>query len=418
MIARTRKLLKRFLRDQSGNYIVIAAISMPMLIGGAGLGTEGGYWLYEHHLTQSAADSAAISAATSYGVNGSTNLKNQAYGVTPAYGLTNGVNNVVVNVNQPPLSGSHKSTPGAVEVVITQKQSRLLSSLWSSKPVTITARSVAVVNAGVGCLLVLDPTASGAATVQGTASITLNGCSLYDNSNSATAVSAGGSSTITARSVNTVGGVSGTSQITTTNGIVTNAIATTDPYAGVNLPSYSGCDHTNMNVQTTATLSPGVYCNGLSLNAGAVVTLNPGTYYIDRGSLQVNGGATLQGTGVTLVFTSSNGHNYANATINGGATVNLTAPTSGTFSGIAIYGDRGMPVGTKYSFNGGSGQGFGGAVYLPKGAVDYSGGGNANTTCTQVIGDTVNFSGNSTLAVNCSNYGTKNIGVLTASLVE
>jgi Flp pilus assembly protein TadG len=399
MIERARKLLKRFLRDQSGNYIVIAAVSMPMLIGGAGLGTEGGFWLYEHHLTQSAADSAAISAATSYGVNGGTNLNNQAYGVTPAYGLTNGVKNVVVTVNQPPTSGIHKNTPGAVEVIITQKQARLLSSLWNSKPVTITARSVAVANGGVGCLLVLDPTANGAATVQGTASIALNGCSMYDNSNSTTAVSAGGSSAISARSVNTVGDVSGASQITTTNGIVTHTVPTTDPYAGVNIPSYSGCDQNNLSVKTT-------------------VTLSPGTYYIDRGSLQVNGGATLQGSGVTLVFTSSNGHNYAGATINGGATVNLTAPTSGTFSGIAIYGDRGMPTGTKYSFNGGSGQGFGGAVYLPKGAIDYSGGGNVNTTCTQVIGDTVNFSGNSTLAVNCSNYGTKNIGVLTASLVE
>jgi hypothetical protein len=43
----------------------------------------------------------------------------------------------------------------------------------------------------------------------------------------------------------------------------------------------------------------------------------------------VNGGASLTGNGVTLVFTSSSGHNYASARISGNATIDLTAPTSG-----------------------------------------------------------------------------------------
>lgn len=53
----------------------------------------------------------------------------------------------------------------------------------------------------------------------------------------------------------------------------------------------------------------------------------------------MNGSATLTGTGVTLVFTSS-GNNYASATINGGATVNLTAPATGSTAGIVLFGDR------------------------------------------------------------------------------
>jgi hypothetical protein len=73
--------------------------------------------------------------------------------------------------------------------------------------------------------------------------------------------------------------------------------------------------------------------------------LDPGIYYLDQGSFTVNGGATITGTGVTLVFTSSTGSNYATANINGGATVSLTAPTSGPLAGIAFYGDPNMPVG-------------------------------------------------------------------------
>jgi hypothetical protein len=41
-------------------------------------------------------------------------------------------------------------------------------------------------------------------------------------------------------------------------------------------------------------------------NSGSAnVTLNPGIYYLDGGSLTVNAGTTLTGTGVTLVFTGS-----------------------------------------------------------------------------------------------------------------
>ena len=45
------------------------------------------------------------------------------------------------------------------------------------------------------------------------------------------------------------------------------------------------------------TINPGVYCNGISVHAGATLTLNPGIYYLDQGSLSVNGGATLTGVG-------------------------------------------------------------------------------------------------------------------------
>ena len=50
--------------------------------------------------------------------------------------------------------------------------------------------------------------------------------------------------------------------------------------------------------------------------------------------------------------------------------------------------------------------------------LQYAGGNNASTNCTQVIGDTVSFVGNSLLKINCAGSGTKPIGVSVASLVE
>jgi hypothetical protein len=272
-------------------------------------------------------------------------------------------------------------------------------------------------------VLALDPNAAASASEQGNVSITLNNCSLYDNSSAANAVSVGGSAALSALSVNTVGGVSGAASITTTNGIDTGSAAASDPYASVSPPTPSStCDQTNYSTHATVTLNPGVYCGGLDLKSTANVTLNPGTYYLTNngtsaGALTMAGTTSLSGSGVTLVFTGS-GSAYSTASISGGATINLTAPTSGTLAGVVIFGDRNTPVGTVYKFTGGTGQSFGGAVYLPEGAIQYSGGASGANGCNEVIGDTVTFVGATNLAVNCSGYGTKQVGISTARLVE
>jgi hypothetical protein len=191
------------------------------------------------------------------------------------------------------------------------------------------------------------------------------------------------------------------------NGIRTHISAVADPYADVVMPSYSGCDQQNFTAKNTVTINPGVYCGGIGTNANAVLTLNPGLYILDGGGLTVNGGATVNGNGVTLVFTSSKGNNWATVTINGNANVNLTPMTYGPTKGIVVFADRNTPQGTSFKFNGGATQYFAGAVYVPTGAVNFSGGANATTTCTQVIGDTVTFTGNSNLAIDCSQYNTR-----------
>ena len=395
---------------------------MPVLLGIVGLGSEVGLWYYTHQHTQSAADSAAITAATAYYVQGnSTGLATQAKGTTAAYGFVAGSKGVTVTVNHPPASGTHTSTPSAVEVIVSQPQTRLFSALFSSSQLTVSARAVATASGGQGCVLGLDKTTSDAVAIKGSSAVTLTGCSLMDNSTSSSALSMIGAGTLSALSVSVVGGISGAPSITTTptsNAVTTGAGAAADPYANSSYPSFSGCDKHNFSSKKTETINPGVYCGGMSFNAGADVTLSPGIYYLDQGSLSVNGGATLTGTGVTLVFTSSSGSNYATANINGGATVNLTAPTSGGTSGIVFFGDPNMPVGTSFKFEGGASQTFGGAVYVKKGAVSFAGGSGTGHACTQLVADTITFTGNSNFAIDCTGYGTKRLGAGLAKLVE
>ena len=61
--ARSHRLLARLLRDEEGAWLISMTIMLPVLIGVAGLGTEGGMLFYQHRSLQSAADAAAYSAA-------------------------------------------------------------------------------------------------------------------------------------------------------------------------------------------------------------------------------------------------------------------------------------------------------------------------------------------------------------------
>jgi Flp pilus assembly protein TadG len=286
--------------------------------------------------------------------------------------------------------------------------------------ISLQATSTASVQTGMtGCVLALNTQADNAVTMGGSTNVSLNDCSVYSNSQSSSALSVSGSATLSAESIGAVGGISvSSSNVTTTDGIEAHLQGLTDPYANVQMPSFGGCTQNNLSVKTTATIDPGVYCNGISVNAGATLTLNPGVYFIDRGTFSVNGGGTVNGTGVTLVFTSSTGNNWGNLTINGNAVVNLTSPIAGTTAGLVIFGDRNIPVGTAFKLNGGSTQSFGGAIYVPTGAISYSGGSGTSTSCTQIIGDTVTFTGNSNVAINCSSYQTKPFGPTSLRLIS
>jgi hypothetical protein len=77
-----------------------------------------------------------------------------------------------------------------------------------------------------------------------------------------------------------------------------------------------------------------------------------------------------------------------------------------------------MPIGTAFKFNGGATQYLGGAIYVPSGAVNFSGAAGSSTNCTQLIGNTVTFTGNSNFALNCNNYGTKPFSPLVVKLTS
>ncbi len=414
----TLTAMRRIVADVRGSSTPMTGILLSVSIGTVGLGTDYGLWVYSHQRAQQAADSAAVSAGTMVSSGQSDRIARQASAVAAAYGFDNGTEGQTVTVNWPPTSGKYSGKSYAVEVIVQQEQQRLFSASWTESAPTVIGRAVALGNTGDGCAIALNRVASGAIAAQGSTAVTLANCSLIANSASSSAVSAGGSSSVTSLSVNTVGAVSGVSHFSVSAGINTGISPVVDPYAALSVPTLGACSAHNTTVKTTAALTPGVYCGGLSINAGATATLAPGVYYLDQGALTVNGGGTLTGTGVTIVLTSSTGKNYATASINGGAVVDLSAPTLGWTAGLVMIGDRNAPVGTSYKLNGGGTQTLAGTIYVPTGALIYAGGAVSTTTCTKMIADTITFTGNSTLAAKCGTYPVKNFGIVNAKLGE
>jgi Flp pilus assembly protein TadG len=390
-------------RSQSGNVAIIAALGMPMLVGFCGLGIDIAYWFQGSRQLHAAADIAAYDASVSLneGGSGSTLTAAATTGAT-----TNGWNSAsgTITVNNPPTSGTHKNSK-SVEVILTENMPRYFTALFSTSTVPIQARAVVTTQGEHdACVLALNPSAADAITVSGAATLNASNCDVVSNSTSSSGILIKGSGSVTTPCLVSAGGVSvqGAGKYTVNNctTATTNATPAADPYAGVAEPTHSGACITYTN-QTT--LSPGYYCNGLSIGSVANVTLQPGTYWLG-GGFSVGNSAKVTGSGVTIFVTSG-----YNVSIGGAATVTLSAPTSGTYSGIAFFGDR-SGGGTNTIGNSAAGN-ITGVLYFPSQAIDYSGATSNNSSCTELIAYTIDIAASAGFNNGCSGDGVSNIEV-------
>jgi Flp pilus assembly protein TadG len=385
-------------KSSKGNVALLFALLTPVVIGGAGLATEVGVWYHRRLELQSAVDAAAYAAAVSLRSGASQDTFThealaaaQSNGFDPSQGT--------ITVHWPPQSGTHQ-TSQAIEVLVSENVPRFFTGIFISTPLVENTRSVTTFQtASNACVLALNPSASGAALFSGSSQVSLTGCSVMTNSLSPSAVLSQGSATLSTDCIISVGGVSLTAGVSETvcSNPVTQAPPVADPFANVPAPPTSGsCQNSSGN-----SLSPGVYCNGLTLQGNT--TLQPGVYVIQGGDLKVNASANITGNGVTIYMVGSNA-----VTMNGNATVNLSAPTSGTYSGMLMMGDHaGANVSEK--LDGTADSTMTGAIYFPKQNVNYIGNFAGANGCTQVVADTVTWNGHTHLAANCTGYGMHNL---------
>lgn len=413
-----RTLLRAFHHDERGATAVLVGLSIIALAGFAGLATEVGTWYTAKRGMQGAADAAAFGAAVAVAA-GNTVYSSEAKSIAASYGYTDQVSGTTVSVNSPPTLGNYTGNPNAIEVIVQRPEQRMFSALFSSTSVVIKARAVAVAAVGgPACVLALNTGIAADVFTNGTTQVNLTGCALAVNSNSGSALNIVGGAIIDAQNASIVGGVTGNGTLNTTDGTVTGANPTPDPYQDVQMPSYSGCNQSSYNPAPHSTQSIDasggtyVFCNGASIGAGATVNLSNGTYIIDRGTLSIDSQSTLNVSNATIILTSSTGSNYATVSVAGGATVNVTAPSTGPTAGLAFFQDRNAPADGTNSFTGGATQNITGAIYMPNQEVSFAGGTQTGgTACTQIVADEVDFKGNANLNSDCTGVGTRRITI-------
>lgn len=385
-----------------GQVMVLICVSLIALMGMIAVVTDFSFLQHQRNMMQTAADSAAMAGSEelNYGDQVAAGKADSARN-----GYTDGAGSVTVAINNPPSTGPNAANSAYVEATVSKPAPTYFLRVLGVSTITVSARAVAYEGNGPNCIYVLDPTASGAFSTNGNATVA-SGCGLLVDSNSSTGLTAVGTVTITAPTIGVVGNYSATGGAILSPTPKIGVIAASDPLTYVQAPTVGSCAHTNFKLSGTSgsvgsplDLYAGTYCGGISVTGNAWLKFNAGTYVLAGGGMGISSNTVMTGTGVTFYNTTGTG-GYAPITLNGSATVNLSAPTSGTLAGILFFQDRSIPAtAAGSSITGNSSSTFDGALYFPTTALSF--GGNSSTSgYSIVVADKLTVSGNSSIGAN------------------
>ena len=437
------KFIRKIFRDRKGNALAIAAACMPLVVGAAGLATDTIQWTLWKRQLQRAADSAAFAGV---------------YDRAAASGATTNTptavcNDLAVNLHtqmnlmdSSPCTGSIGSytsltypndtayVTNQVRVSLRVQQRLPFSSIFMSAAPIIVAEAQAgsVTYGGSPCALALNGSGT-AIDNSGNATINAPTCIFYSDSASANSAAAGGSSVVTAKAIAGVGGIA-SSNNWVVNQYLPYSPSLPDPLAPPSTsavtpdPAAMNCTNQALDKNTnwTSIRAAGINCfSSISTQPHDVINVpnDFGPIYVNGGNVDLKGDFNCTGCAVVLTNKST----AANATIgtwdsNSQASNNITAPTSGTYKGIAIYQDR-RATGNVDRINGGSGNVLNGVVYFPKDTLWINGTGTAVSLCSMYVANNIKFNGNSSISIlsaadtACSGVGLPNGTTTTVRLV-
>lgn len=258
---------------------------MLVLMGFAALAADVGILWSEKRQMQTAADAAAIAAATALRNGGSMN--SAADDVAALNGFSNGANGVVVTVNNPPASGVEAGNSGFVEIIVSQPEPTYFMRVLGYASVKVSARAVGGAIGGPACIYALNPSAPDAISFTGNISVDA-ACGIIDDSSSSSAMTGTGNGTVSASSIGVAGDYSSTGSMTFVPTPQIHVAPAPDPFASLAPPTVgtviqAGVTNSGAYVVSgnneTVTIPPGVYKNGISVSGNnASVTFSSGTY--------------------------------------------------------------------------------------------------------------------------------------------
>ena len=423
-------LLSKIRQDERGVLAIVTALCFVVLIGFVGLGTDVGIWYRTQRASQNAADAAALAAA----INAGTTYVSEAKAVAARYGFTDGTSNVTVTPsnNQTCPDG----TTGCYKVIISQTSAPVFfASVLGITGPAISATAMANGGTHAYCLLALGTSSTNTAIrTNGAPSANLNGCSIMSDSNATCNGSDLGATYGDAAGTNSGCGVTEKS----------NVPKVADPYASLasNIPGnpcgsnyYTEPVHPHdsplpasnqisgsVTWSSTPTLANGqIVCGDLKLTGNLTVTSSAGlggaVLVIENGVLDTNGYTlqTASGSALTIIFTgtSSGSYNHYPTDNGGNGVLNIMAPTSGTWQGIALYQDPNLTSNIDFTYAGNSPTwDISGSVYFPNANIAFKGAVNKSAygaSCLLMVIGSITVSGTAdieqTTAASCRTAG-------------
>jgi hypothetical protein len=388
----------RMFRNEEGQTLVITALCMVCFMGFMALAVDVGILFSARRKLQNAADAAATAAALRYintytGTNGAA-AQTAAIDAGNKAGQANssGSVNVVVNTN-PASPAAHRGCVGTncyFEAIVTQQNPTFFYSaffaLWkgqSAGTVGVGARAVAG-SPGVSdnCIYLTNKNGT-ALKVQGNWDINAANCGVYINSSSSSVEDDTGKaakSGISAASISIVGSMPNDVTIAPgSNPTVLQTLPQSIPFGDVPSPTVPASCPAPSGGKLTGTPAAGCYSGTVTIGNA---TLNG--LYVFTGDVTINGAVT--GTNVTLAIMNS-GSTWGSLTVKpGNSTVNLTAPTTGTYSGIVVF----QPTANTNTLKLQAGNTHGtwtGWVYAPGAALSMQDNGSKNFTMGGLVVD-------------------------------
>ena len=394
--------LRRLRHDKRGNVLAMTAIALPVVLGAVGLAVDTTEWVLAKRQMQSVADSAALSGSYTaiqggdidYAVDEDvTRRRSEFTGLTTMATLS---------------PASRPGDPYAVEVVLAAPAPLTFSKLFLSKPLMISVKATAtMIETDDFCAFSLDRDAEGAITIAPNTTLQAD-CGLASNSSARNAITADASSNVTAKKLFAFGGI--TVQPHQGTRVRASALRQDDPLADVQAPQVpnTGCPNITINGDGAGftSLKPGCFGN-LVINGKA--SLDAGNYLLNRGNIVFGPTADVTCTGCTFFLTSENADtapgSIGNAVIDPKATVHLSAPTDGPYSGLLIHQDRRAAPDQKDVTNriaANNRSKIDGILYFPAQSLTIDGESSPDFGCARMIGRKLVLQGRLVIAKGCS----------------
>jgi len=319
--------LKSFFSHQAGSVVIIASLVLPILLGFAGFSLD---YIRAYSLRttlQGAIDSAVLAGVSSSQDQEQQISAAQAFFDSIASQLKQSVN----------VSFTHDGDK-LVGVASTNLDTTVLGILSiDDMDVAVNATATAGEVYGPLCFMAMHPTRKHTLELKDSVSVIAPDCHIYGNSSHPyDVVDPHTTQTfLIGKSVQAIGyGHHYLENVIPPLEYAPDFIP--DPLASQVIPTPGACDFVDKKVDGgTATLNPGVYCEGLEIKGGAKVTLTAGVYIITKDIFKVDD-STLTGDGVTIVLADDK----VKIEWKKNSEIHLSAPKSGPYTSIALMGRK------------------------------------------------------------------------------